>query len=108
MMWVSRIQNDGEIREVGTFKEEEAAARKYDEYASEIPGRALNFPRIEGQLQAQKKAESSVPTSKFIGVTVRLLESGNLSFNAKIYVNKKSAYLHSWKVEEDAARANSV
>jgi len=44
-LWAVRIVIGGKRSHLGHFQDEEAAARKYDEVAATVPGKALNFPR---------------------------------------------------------------
>jgi len=68
--WVARILIDGKRTHLGYFQDEEDAARKYDEVAATIPGKALNFPRAApmqpcingdlGDLEGEKVQASEV------------------------------------------------
>ena len=50
--WRASIKIDGKDKRIGNFRDEETAARKYDEHAAPL-GRPLNFPS-DGQAQAVK------------------------------------------------------
>lgn len=55
--WVSNIRIDGRSVGLGTYTNEEAAARAYDDRAAPL-GRPVNFPVDKGQEQALKRGAS--------------------------------------------------
>ena len=51
--WIARIRVDGKKVDLGSFSDEKAAARKYDEAAARI-GRKLNFPAMRDRCEAAR------------------------------------------------------
>jgi hypothetical protein len=94
--WNARINLDGEMKSLGTFDSEEAAARKFDEAAAPL-GRKLNFPVAEGQGQAAEKK-----TSEYEAVLWEADDNLRVAVGAK---NGERLPLGCFKSEEVMARA---
>jgi len=56
--WVARIQEKGLQRHLGSFSDEETAARRYDQEAAKL-GKRLNFP---SQASSSQASSSTTPT----------------------------------------------
>ena len=66
--WVANIRKDGMLTHLGYFEDEEEAALKYDEAASQM-GRPLNFPKADNEVKAVKRAKKKARiSSRFKGV----------------------------------------
>jgi hypothetical protein len=94
--WVAMIRYDGKIHFLGSFEDEEQAARAYDRAARAQHGEnaQLNFP-VEGESGSRK-------SSKYRGVG---WHTTNNKWVAAIMCNGKRHCLGSFEDEEEAARA---
>jgi hypothetical protein len=95
--WMARIAIDGKRSNLGYFKNEEDAARKYDEAAAPM-GRPLNFP---GESQMEAGSVNCGSSSKFYGVG---WNSRLNKWKAEIKINGKTTHLGYFADEEEAAR----
>jgi hypothetical protein len=96
-LWQVGIQANKKKRHLGYFKEEEAAARKYDEAALEL-GRQVNFP-TEAGVQALKGGRGG--SSRFIGVS---WHKSTRKWEAGIKIAGKKTGLGHFADELEAAR----
>jgi len=97
-LWQVGIQANKKKRHLGYFKEEEAAARKYDEAAEEL-GRQVNFPTEASGVQALKGGRGG--TSRFIGVS---WHKSTHKWEAGIKIAGKKTGLGHFADELEAAR----
>ena len=97
--WKAQIQIDGKTTYLGTFDDEETAARKYDEHAPRL-GRPLNFPSSDIIAKPKPKVVKTT-SSKFRGVS---WFKPTQKWRAQITIDGKRTYLGHFNYEETAAR----
>ena len=100
--WVAETQVAGKRTYLGCYRDEEAAARKYDAATLGMP---LNFPEDEGEASAVKRRDlTKIPDkekSAFRGVR---WDKGCKKWVARIKNYGKTAHLGCFDDEEEAAR----
>jgi len=94
--WVAQIEVEGEMRHLGSFHEEELAARAYDHHAA-VHGRRVNFPVVVGAPRALKQG-----TSRYVGVE---WDHQRAAWNAIWIDHGDRKSLGYFEHEEEAARA---
>jgi len=104
---MAQIKEGGKSTHLGSFDDEEEAARKYDEVAATL-GRPLNFPKGEGEAKAVKMSQgrdlTKIPDkgqSVFTGVN---WSKASKKWKAQIRKDGKATHLGCFDDEEEAAR----
>ena len=97
--WEAKIMIDSKRAHLGSFDDEEAAARTYDTAAARV-GRPLNFPATDGGTAAVKDGLSG--SSHFTGVS---WDKSNSKWRAQIKIDAKVTHLGYFNAEEAAAHA---
>ena len=104
--WQANIKIDGKRKSLGSYHDENEAARMYDKQAA-LLNKPMNFPQHEGQEQAVKprKDVSKVPnvnrSSNYVGVIWNKMKR---KWEVRITFNGKRHHLGYYLDENEAAR----